>query len=342
LIAFGVKESGQGNTDLNGDGDTLDLVLHVYNTSTKTITNVGLTSFSPKIDENFVAFLPGEFSDGNTDFNGDGDTVDLVPHGFDTETGTTKNSKLSTGLFVPVLDKNLISVLVGEASQGNMDLNGDGDTSDFVVHVFDAQKNISINTGLASLIPAAVEENKMAFLVPEDRQGNTDLNGDGDTLDRVLHIVMFNSPPDCSNAIPNTAQSVFSFDSGVVITSSSSSTIKKIESSPSHKTAEILVNGITDVDGDPISVKIDAITQDEPTSGKGKGDKSPDGFGVGTDSAIIRAERSGSGDGRVYEISFTADDGNGGMCSSSVFVAVPHDNKKDPIDSGQLFDSTLP
>ena len=204
------------------------------------------------------------------------------------------------------------------------------------------KKNISINTGLASLIPAAVEENKLAFLVPEDRQGNTDLNGDGDTLDRVLHIVMFNSPPDCSNVIPNTANSVSSFDSGVVIASSSSTVITNIDVSPFHKTVEIFLSGLTDVDGDPITLTIDAITQDEPTSGLGQGDKSPDGFGVGTDTAEIRAERQGTGDGRVYEISFTAEDGNEGECSNSVFVGIPHDNKKDPIDNGQIFDSTLP
>ena len=30
LVAFGVFESNQGNTDLNGDGDTNDTVLHVF------------------------------------------------------------------------------------------------------------------------------------------------------------------------------------------------------------------------------------------------------------------------------------------------------------------------
>ena len=57
--------------------------------------------------------------------------------------------------------------------------------------------------------------------------------------------------------------------------------------------------------------------------------------------AAIRAERLGTGDGRVYEISFTADDGKDGMCSDSVFIGVPHGKNKEAMDNGQNFDSTL-
>jgi hypothetical protein len=102
----------------------------------------------------------------------------------------------------------------------------------------------------------------------------------------------------------------------------------------------INIIGVTDPDDDDISITIDSITQDEPTSGLGADDRFPDGAGVGTDTAQIRAERSDLDDGRVYEISFTADDGNGGTCSGSVYVGVPHDINSDPIDSGQNFDST--
>ena len=46
LLAFAIPESGQGNTDLNGDGDTLDSVVHVYDASSGTTTNLGLESGS--------------------------------------------------------------------------------------------------------------------------------------------------------------------------------------------------------------------------------------------------------------------------------------------------------
>jgi hypothetical protein len=45
--------------------------------------------------------------------------------------------------------------------------------------------------------------------------------------------------------------------------------------------------------------------------GLGDGSTSPDGTGVGTEQAQVRAERAESGNGRVYHIAFTASDGNG-------------------------------
>jgi hypothetical protein len=127
-----------------------------------------------------------------------------------------------------------------------------------------------------------------------------------------------NQDPDCSAATPST-DSLFP---------------------PNHKMNDITISGITDADGDTVTLVIDGITQDESINDTGDGDTSPDGAGVGTDTAQIRAERSGTGDGRVYEISFTADDGNGGMCTGMVSVGVPHDKKSTAVDSGQNFDST--
>ena len=89
--------------------------------------------------------------------------------------------------------------------------------------------------------------------------------------------------------------------------------------------------------------------QDELVNAKGQGagNTSPDGTGVGTATASVRAERNGNrktpGNGRVYHIAFTADDGNGGTCSGTVTVCVPHD-QSDPtcVDEGPLHDSTVP
>lgn len=109
---------------------------------------------------------------------------------------------------------------------------------------------------------------------------------------------------------------------------------------PNHKFVPITIDGITDGDGDSITVNIDGIYQDEDLNAKGKGDgnTSPDGV-IDGDTAEVRAERSGTGDGRVYEISFTADDGND-SCTGSVLVGVPHDKKDTPVDSLDRIDST--
>jgi len=115
-----------------------------------------------------------------------------------------------------------------------------------------------------------------------------------------------NHPPDCSNALP---------------------TISCIWS-PNHKMVDVGVEGITDPDGDHVTLTITGITQDEPVNGSGDGNTHPDGDGVGTGTARVRAERAGSGNGRVYEISFTAADGRCGECNGSVQVCVPHDQGK--------------
>lgn len=99
---------------------------------------------------------------------------------------------------------------------------------------------------------------------------------------------------------------------------------------------------MTDADEDEVTITITGIFQDEPTNGLGDGDMSPDGAGVGTSTAEVRSDRSGTGDGRVYHIMFSADDGNGGSCTGEVLVTVPHDQDgAAAIDHGAQFDSTV-
>lgn len=74
----------------------------------------------------------------------------------------------------------------------------------------------------------------------------------------------------------------------------------------------------------------------------GSGRTGPDGEGgVGTATAHVRAERDGRGNGRVYHIAFTADDGDGGTCSGEVLIGVPKSVWRTPVDDGALYDSTV-
>ena len=70
-------------------------------------------------------------------------------------------------------------------------------------------------------------------------------------------------------------------------------------------------------------------------SARVQGEFSPAGDGT----VLLRAERSGKGDGRVYCIHFTASDLEGST-SGVVVVAVPHSNNKPAVDSGGSIDST--
>jgi hypothetical protein len=115
---------------------------------------------------------------------------------------------------------------------------------------------------------------------------------------------------------------------------------------PNHTFVPVDILGVTDPDGDPLALTVDSIFQDEPVDTFGDGRFVPDGDGVGTATAEIRAERSGTrkvpGNGRFYHIGFTVDDDKGGSCTGEVAVAVPHDESVPPIDDGALFDSTAP
>jgi hypothetical protein len=109
-----------------------------------------------------------------------------------------------------------------------------------------------------------------------------------------------------------------------------------------HKMVPISILGVTDPDSDPVNLKITAITQDEPvTGGTGSGHTGSDASGIGEAGAQVRAERAGTGDGRVYRIAFDADDGKGGTCSGSVKVEVPHDNRTTAVDSGNGYNATV-
>lgn len=113
---------------------------------------------------------------------------------------------------------------------------------------------------------------------------------------------------------------------------------------PNHQFELVDIEGITDIEGDAISITVDSIFQDEPVDSNGDGSFTPDGQGIGTATAEVRAERVGGSNGRYYHINFTASDGNGGFCSGVVQVSVPKNMGKNgaAVDDGPLFDASIP
>jgi len=107
---------------------------------------------------------------------------------------------------------------------------------------------------------------------------------------------------------------------------------------PDHDMVAITIVGL----GTEASVAITGIQQDEPVNVNGSGNTAPDGDGIGTSTALVRAERAGPGTGRIYFISFTATN-SAGECSGTVQASVPHDQGQGftPVDTGLRFDSTL-
>jgi len=131
-----------------------------------------------------------------------------------------------------------------------------------------------------------------------------------------------NHPPDCSGAGPSSGELW----------------------PPNHKFVPVSIVGVTDPDGDPVTVTITSVTQDEPLNSEGDGNTCPDATNVGTSVVSVRSERSGLDDGRVYHLNFMASDGRGGTCVGTTGLCVPHDQRPDHVcgDQGPLYNSTGP
>ena len=112
---------------------------------------------------------------------------------------------------------------------------------------------------------------------------------------------------------------------------------------PDHTMVAESIIGVTDPFGLATSITITGIQQDEPVEVDGSGNTEPDGSGVGTSIAYVRAERAGPGTGRLYFITFTAEDSTGAQCSGMVQAYVPHDQGQGsvPTDTGMRYDSTM-
>ena len=136
--------------------------------------------------------------------------------------------------------------------------------------------------------------------------------------DWIRVITAGNSPPDCSG-VTASADALWP---------------------PNHKLQTVTLSGLTDPDGDATTITIAGVTQDEPVTGTGDGNTSPDAAsGTAPNEVQVRAERNGGGDGRVYRIAFTGTDTSGATCTGTVTVSVPHDGGGPAVDSGGSYNS---
>lgn len=187
-LNFSVSESQQGGIDLNNDGDVDDRVMHVHDLSTGETRNLGLAAFSAPVLGNWLPLVVREGQQGK-DLNGDGDVDDRVVHIHDLAKAETTNLGLA-GCAGPV-SGGWLAFDVLEGQQGE-DLNADGDTGDRVVHARELSTGETRNLGIAG---TTLQASDGWFLVNVfERQQGEDLNGDGDTDDRISHLVDLASP----------------------------------------------------------------------------------------------------------------------------------------------------
>ena len=99
---------------------------------------------------------------------------------------------------------------------------------------------------------------------------------------------------------------------------------------PNHKLVTIRATiRVMDVcDAAPV-VRLVTITSNEPENGKGDGNTNDDvqgaGFGQDDREFQVRAERSGTNNGRIYTVTYEAVDASGNVGTAQAQITVPHD-----------------
>lgn len=145
----------------------------------------------------------------------------------------------------------------------------------------------------------------------------TRLRPDDRAVRNVLYPERWNAPPVCTDAVASPARLW----------------------PPDRSMVPIRIEGVTDPDGDLVEAHATQVMQDESVTGGASR--------AGSDAQLaplaVRAQRGGHGlvpgNGRVYHVSFSADDGNGGACQGVVKVCVPHSPSSGCEDEGPLHES---
>lgn len=98
---------------------------------------------------------------------------------------------------------------------------------------------------------------------------------------------------------------------------------------PNHNLVPVRVNiTATDECTAAPSCKVISVSSNEPIDGLGDGDKTPDWIITEDFTVNLRAERSGTGAGRVYTITVECTDGADNIAQKSIEVKVPRDQGK--------------
>lgn len=133
-------------------------------------------------------------------------------------------------------------------------------------------------------------------------------------------------PPDAAGEVP---YDILASGLGVGVTISASAD-KESLGPPNHKMHTVVLTVEASGCG-AVSVSVD-VSSNEPVNDRGDGNTDEDWSvtdnGDGTFDIQLRAERSGTGEGRVYSITATATDETGSSNATTVEVSVAHDRGK--------------
>jgi len=310
----------------NGDDTALDIAVdaegQAYITGATASTNFptaspfqatygggGKDAFLTKINATGSSLLYSTYLGGNGSDEGHGIAVDVADQVY--MTGETQSTNFPTASPVQATLGGLADAFVTNVNAAGSSLlystylGGNGyDQGYGIAVVVTGQAYVTGHTGSTNFPTASPFQATLA-----------------DDNDAFVSKITSSTSPVCSNALAHPA-SLWS---------------------PNHQFVPITILGVTDPENDPVTLTVLGVRQDELVLTPGRDTTSPDAV-IQAGAASLRAERLDTGNGRVYQISFRADDGKGSPCTGTVAVSVPHSMKKGSIavDDGPVYDSTIP
>jgi hypothetical protein len=315
---------------------------------TNNIPNDDVQFFATASRDGGMTFLPNvQISDGTSNESG----AEPYPAGF---------ANFDYGEYPGIAIRGAIAHAVWADNSDSTGDNPDGPLSK--QDIYTAELRINLPPAADAGLPETAEcTGVTGASVTLDGTGSSDPNGDPITFFWSAPGIVFDDP---TSATPTATFPLGSTDVTLTVTDTSGETgsddvvITVIDTTapqmslsvakddlwpPNHQMVDVGL-GLTVSDTcDPSPEVSIRVTTDEPTAtarGAGGRKHAPDAEIIGDDKVIMRAERSGRGDGRVYVIDITATEAAGNQATSSVAVSVDHDKKRAAIDSGQNFDAT--
>ena len=213
FVFFLTRETEQGMTDLNGDGDATDDLISILDLATGNVQTVMQPWRGGSLNalNGWLLYVSAEADLGplGTDHTGDGDATDVavfMRRLSDGMTLTVPNTALAAtngiaGLLGTSLDPIVVYIVDEAGATPAVSLNGqfsDADVADEIVAVW------NVNSGVVTLPMGGVavdgatlagSEDRLFFAATESGNGTgIDLNGDGDTADRIPYWVDLQFP----------------------------------------------------------------------------------------------------------------------------------------------------
>ena len=180
----------------------------------------------------------------------------------------------------------------------NVTLNGSGSfdpDGDPLTYTWRDSLNNVVATGVTPVITLPLGVHVLTLTVDDGRGGTS--------TDTVTITVVDTTAPTITNAAADPAQLW----------------------PPNHKMVPVAIQlSVADAcDANPLC-EIVSVTSNEPIDGLGDGDTAPDWIVTGPLTLEVRAERSGTGSGRIYTITIRCTDHSGNSSTRAVTVRVPH------------------